>query len=453
MSNFKQKVIGFSIAIIGIFIGMFTLYQNNIFNIVFAVQTGIDGDEIIPGNLEMNGSFLSNYVVLTDITAFAKLKINSPPLSDSFNGCTTVLLNSEPDPLTLETPTNTKQGRTFTVMNSNTSVFDATVEGIIVPPGKYHSFLWDGSKWITEAKSVVEGGWTDDGVTVRLTTSTDTVGVGTESPNATLDVTGTPGSSVGGFASGQFHVTSPSADVNANSVITGHSSFGGNKQLWYLGSTSSSNDNIAFINRQNADLDFYTNNTERIKIRDNGDLKLAAYPNTRDDGTPINILGTDAVGNLISGPNEVIHIGGNFIDTTDQSIAEASTPQTVTFSTNSLIDDVSHTTGTAIFTINTNGVYNIIVAPQLAQGSGSATVEFWLRKNSVDIANSNVQETISANSESLPILRWKGSFSATDTLEIVWASNSVNSMLDNITSSYGGPNIPSIMLGITQVGS
>ncbi len=87
------------------------------------------------------------------------------------------------------------------------------------------------------------------------------LGLATNVPNALLDVRGAPGDVVGGFASGALHVTSPSALINANSVITGHNLFGGNKQLWYLGSVSSSNDNIAFINRQTGSLSLQTSNS------------------------------------------------------------------------------------------------------------------------------------------------------------------------------------------------
>jgi len=96
------------------------------------------------------------------------------------------------------------------------------------------------------------------------------VGIGTNAPNAPFDMTGDTPGSVGGFPSGALHITSPSASVNSNAVITGHNSFGGNKQLWYLGSGSSSNDNIAFINRQSASLSLNTDNIERLKITNSG---------------------------------------------------------------------------------------------------------------------------------------------------------------------------------------
>lgn len=94
--------------------------------------------------------------------------------------------------------------------------------------------------------------------------------------NGRLQVNAIGGQNIGGFASGSLHVTSTSALVNANAVITGHNLFGGNKQLWYLG--SSSNDNIAFINRQNADLSFSTNSITRITIDNVGNVGIGVTP-------------------------------------------------------------------------------------------------------------------------------------------------------------------------------
>lgn len=89
-----------------------------------------------------------------------------------------------------------------------------------------------------------------------------------------VDLKCSPGTSVGGFASGGLHVTSPSTLVNANAVITGHNSNAGNKQLWYLGSASSSDDRIALINRQNSDLTLHTNDTERFRIEPGGSVAI-----------------------------------------------------------------------------------------------------------------------------------------------------------------------------------
>lgn len=140
-------------------------------------------------------------------------------------------------------------------------------------------------------------GLTEDNANLFWDNTNNRLGIGTTSPQATLEVGGIPGTSVGGFPSGNLHVTGQSALVNANAVITGHNLFGGNKQLWYLGSASGSNDNITVINRQNASLSFGTNSTTRFTIEAGGNVVLENQIRVKG-GTPGSgkVLTSDAVG-------------------------------------------------------------------------------------------------------------------------------------------------------------
>jgi len=296
-------------------------------------------------------------------------------------------------------------------------------------------------------------GFTDDGTTVRLTAFTDKVGIGTSSPDARLEVNGNSAGTVGGFSSGVFHVRSPGTAQFSSVAISGHNTFAGNTQLWFVGSASSGNDEFTIINRQNASLNLNTNNIKRVTIEAAGNVVLEKQILIKGGVPGIGKILTSDANGLATWESPVSHIGGNFVDTTDQTIRAADVSQSITFTKNKLIDDISHTAGDSVFTINTAGHYKISITPQLAQGSGAATVEFWIRKNGTDVTDSNVQLTVAANSEGLPILLWEEEFVATDTFEIIWASNSANTLLDNIASLFSGPNIPSIMLRITHVGN
>ncbi len=195
----------------------------------------------------ISGTFANARISETSVTQHFPINDTSGLVKGSADG--TKVVRIEADGLTTSTT------RVITMPDANLTLMGGFTTGSVVfsgsagnPAQANSNFFWDNT-----AK--------------RL-------GVGTPTPNAPMDVTGVTPGVVGGFASGTMHVTSSSALVNANAVITGHNKFGGNKQLWYLGSTSSSDDGIAFINRQNAPVVFYTNNTPRFTIAADGDITL-----------------------------------------------------------------------------------------------------------------------------------------------------------------------------------
>ncbi|MES2397110.1 MAG: hypothetical protein V4549_13955 [Bacteroidota bacterium] len=79
------------------------------------------------------------------------------------------------------------------VAETGLMVFNTATAGVPpndVIPGFYY---WNGTAWAPLGGGSTAGGWTDDGTVVRLTTSTDFVGIGTASPAATsaLDIAST----------------------------------------------------------------------------------------------------------------------------------------------------------------------------------------------------------------------------------------------------------------------
>ncbi len=145
-----------------------------------------------------------------------------------------------------------------------------------------------GSNGATEAMTILNNGY---------------VGIGTNAPNAPLEVKGVLPGEVGGFYSGIFHVTNVANAQYTGSVITGHSAYSTNTQLWWLGSTSSGNDDIGLINRQDGDLHFYTNDASRMVIDATGYIGIG----TLSPPERLSVVGNIATGDTATGDVDVFH--------------------------------------------------------------------------------------------------------------------------------------------------
>ncbi|KKK61160.1 hypothetical protein LCGC14_3017110, partial [marine sediment metagenome] len=82
---------------------------------------------------------------------------------------------------------------------------------------------------------------------------------------------------VGSHPAGQLFIQTPANALTANVVITAYESdASGNpdQQLWYLGSSSSSNQDIIFLNRRSANLHLGTNGAARVTVSGGGNVGI-----------------------------------------------------------------------------------------------------------------------------------------------------------------------------------
>ena len=297
----------------------------------------------------------------------------------------------------------------------------------------------------------------------------DSLGIGTAFPNATLEVMGNPGASVGGFPSGALHVTSPSASANANAVITGHNLSGGNKQLWYLGSVSGSNDNIALINRQFGSLSLQTGGAVRLTVENGGTVVVEQRIKIKG-GTPgfNQVLTSDlfGLGSWETPAAAVRAIFAQLSSGVDQ-IPGDTNPTVVTYNTQGRIAGLTHSTSVNAgeVTIDTSGVYFVSHQPQVGKDSGATKTDFdmfWQIDRGggfTDEPNSNSKLTIKdSDITDVIVSAFTVGLNAGDKIRMMQrvSSSTVGLGLKATPVEVGPPTVPrtpSIILTIHRVGN
>ena len=217
------------------------------------------------------------------------------------------------------------------------------------------------------------GGWTDDGATVRLTTITDNVGIGTTSPNGKLDVTG---------AGGGADVTSI---VDINDAASGdayHRLVESNYRGGYIRYGNTNGD--LEIGTHEADDSTLGNDISAIRVeRSTGNVGIGggidpegqldvdgeilvaeiAAPGTPSTGKGVIYEQTDGILYFKDdGGNAFLISPSRFqtIKTTNTQDINTGTPVIITFDANEFISsDYSHTATSGNITINTTGTYKI----------------------------------------------------------------------------------------------
>lgn len=140
-------------------------------------------------------------------------------------------------------------------------------------------------------------------------------------------------------------------------------------------------------------------------------------------------------------------------DTTDQAIANVANAQVITFNT-----DVHHSgitrTSSSRFTITKVGSY-LLTFSGIAVGAINETIEFWLRINGDDVANSNTKYTFKSNGGTAVIAcSFIEHFAVDDYFEFWTWGSAVTSKWDATTAgtSPTRPATPSIIMTANYVG-
>jgi hypothetical protein len=142
-------------------------------------------------------------------------------------------------------------------------------------------------------------------------------------------------------------------------------------------------------------------------------------------------------------------------DTTDQTIDGPLTASVFEFNNVDFYNGITLVSGSR-FTVSQSGVYNLEFSAQIDKTTGTKhDAYFWLRKNGINVSESNTVVTMGGGSSDKAVAAWNFyvSASANDYYEIAWTADSTNVFL-NATPAVPGvfPAVPSIIATMGSVG-
>lgn len=146
---------------------------------------------------------------------------------------------------------------------------------------------------------------------------------------------------------------------------------------------------------------------------------------------------------------------GSFLDTTSQTNGGATTANVMTLNTTDIATGVSIASNSRI-TIAQPGIYNIMFSAQFGRisGTGFSTIEVWLRKNGVDVEQSNgVFNVPQSGGKNVASWDYIVSANAGDYYEFYWSSSDTNVILTAYAAGTGPtrPATPSLAVTVMQV--
>lgn len=141
---------------------------------------------------------------------------------------------------------------------------------------------------------------------------------------------------------------------------------------------------------------------------------------------------------------------GVFLDTTTQT--NANTTNKITMNTTDISDGISIVSNSRI-TMTHAGRYNIQFSLQLDKtDSGTDQIELWLMKNGTNVPNSGTMIDLTGNNaKAVAAWNFVVEASANDYYELAWYSADADMRILYQTDGVTRPNIPSVILTVTQV--
>jgi hypothetical protein len=146
---------------------------------------------------------------------------------------------------------------------------------------------------------------------------------------------------------------------------------------------------------------------------------------------------------------------GQFYDTTVQS-GSADTAYPMKFNSTDISKGVSVVSGSQIKVDNT-GIYNLQFSAQLEQTTnGASDICIWLRKDGVNVTNSNTEltiEKVAGGGKLVAAWNYMIQLNANQYVELVWSSNSnkTNIHYHTTQSTPTRPATPSVIATLTQI--
>lgn len=164
----------------------------------------------------------------------------------------------------------------------------------------------------------------------------------------------------------------------------------------------------------------------------------------------------EPVTNYVTIP-DITRVYGSFFDTTTQTALGNNVPTPMKYNSTDIENGVSIVNNSEI-TVNQNGVYNIQFSAQLDRVSGSGTVEIdiWLRKNGINIPNSDTKVTLTGNAnQAKTVASWNFfvSLNSGQNIELIWNTPTTNIKIVALPEDLiiPHPEVPSVILTINKI--